>query len=404
MKLHNLLATAGSYPRMVWLLGIGAFLNITALSFLWPINAIYIHQELGRPMSVAGTVLFLHSLGATFGQLAGGALFDRIGGRRVILIGLLGGAAFVALPGLVENWPLYVTVMILFGFFCSLVFPSMSALAAKAWPEGGRRAFNFIYVCNNIGVAVGTAVGGLVAEASFQLAFLTASGLLLVFSLFAFLYIHDTPARATSISTAQSAASDEQAAASAQLDARAPWLPIIAVFIGCLVLWIVYVQWQSNLSVYMLEWGMSLPSYSFLWTLNGLLIFLGQPLLVPLVRRLGSLARQMQAGTVLFLLSFALLLVGQSYPYFLVAMIILTVGEMLLWPAMPTAVAQLSPPSRLGFFQGFIGAATTFGRMLGPILGGLLFDYTTFDTHMVVMLSLLLLPILTFWIYRKHAS
>src|SRR5690349_11597209 len=101
---------------MVWLLGVGCFLNIGALSFLWPLNSIYIHIHLGKPLAVAGLVLLLNSAGGSVGQLLGGSLFDRIGARPVLLIGLTSSAVLIALPGLINSWPLYVTVMCLFGF------------------------------------------------------------------------------------------------------------------------------------------------------------------------------------------------------------------------------------------------------------------------------------------------
>ncbi|WP_026962894.1 hypothetical protein [Alicyclobacillus herbarius] len=43
-----------AYPVDLWWLGAGCFLNIAGLSLLWPVNALYIHTTLGKPMTVAG--------------------------------------------------------------------------------------------------------------------------------------------------------------------------------------------------------------------------------------------------------------------------------------------------------------------------------------------------------------
>lgn len=75
-------------PKSVWWLVIGMALNITGSSFLWPLNTIYMKQELGKSLTVAGLVLMINSFGMVIGNLLGGSLFDKLGGYKTILIGL----------------------------------------------------------------------------------------------------------------------------------------------------------------------------------------------------------------------------------------------------------------------------------------------------------------------------
>lgn len=53
---------------------------------------------------------------------------------------------------------------------------------------------------------------------------------------------------------------------------------------------------------------------------------------------------------------------------------ILTVGEMLVWPAVPAVANTLSPKGREGFYQGIINSVATCGRMIGPVVGGFVAD------------------------------
>jgi MFS family permease len=55
-------------------------------------------------------------------------------------------------------------------------------------------------------------------------------------------------------------------------------------------------------------------------------------------------------------------------------MVIMTIGEIFIWPAVPAAAQDLAPVGRSGFYQGVVGSAATAGRMLGPLAGGILFE------------------------------
>ncbi|MED4833283.1 MFS transporter, partial [Geobacillus stearothermophilus] len=94
-------------PRALWWLLVGMALNVTGASFLWPLNTIYLHEQLGQPLVVAGAVLMLNSGGSVIGSLLGGMLFDRIGGFRTLVSGAcLTMAALVGL-GVWHGWPHY---------------------------------------------------------------------------------------------------------------------------------------------------------------------------------------------------------------------------------------------------------------------------------------------------------
>jgi len=364
---------------------------VTGFSFIWPITTIYIHDQLGRPVTVAGVVLLLYSGASSLGQLAGGALYDRIGARRVMTAGLAVAAAAISLPGLSANWVLYVSAMVLFGFSQSLVFPAANALAATAWPEGGRESFNFIYVIHNAGVAVGTALGGLVASRSFSEVFLTTAAISLAAGGLVFLTVRDPR---------HSESGHRDAAQAGTAGAVAvPWGPVLALLVSAVTLWIVYVQWTGTIAVYMQSIGIALPAYSLLWTLNGVLIVLGQPLIAWVVRLTRSLTAQLFLGTALFGVAFSLLLLSPRYAIFVVAMVILTLGEMLLWPGLPAAIDRLAPPARRGSLLGLLGGAASAGRMFGPLLGGFLYDRYGHAVLLAVLPWLLLPPVAAILVY-----
>ncbi|MBE3599761.1 MAG: MFS transporter [Limnochordaceae bacterium] len=170
----------------------------------------------------------------------------------------------------------------------------------------------------------------------------------------------------------------QRRARAVSLDREAPGRALAAlglIAVGVALIWMAYSQWQAVISVYMRELGYPLSSYGMLWTLNGLIIVFAQPLIVGVVRRwLKSLPSQMIAGTSLFAAAFLLVWQVPRYEGFVAGMAILTLGEMLVLPALPAAVAEIAPAHRAGLFQGVMGGAVQAGRMLGPVGGGAMYD------------------------------
>lgn len=381
-------------PRALWLLIIGMAVNVTGSSFLWPLNTIYIHDHLGKSLSVAGVVLMLNSGASVIGNLYGGSLFDKIGGYKSIILGI--GITLAALVGLTfwHGWPEYIVFQIIMGFGSGIIFPAMFAMAGSVWIEGGRKAFNAIYVAQNLGVAVGAALGGLVAAYSFQLIFLANTIMYIIFLLIAvFGY------KGISASSGKQAAIDIEGS---MVKNTKNLQALLILCTGYMLCWVAYVQWQTTIATYTQEIHISLTQYSLLWSINGALIVIGQPLLNGVLKRLtASLKIQMLIGVGIFIVSFIVAGYASAFSGFLVAMIILTIGEMFIWPAVPTVAFNLAPKGREGFYQGIVNSTATGGRMLGPLLGGMLVDLYSMSALFIVLIGLFLIAIVTTFFYDR---
>lgn len=382
-------------PKALWLLVIGMAVNATGASFLWPLNTIYIHEHLGKSLTVAGFVLMLNSAATVAGNLIGGNLFDKLGGYKSILIGI--GITITALFGLTiwNGWPQYIILLVIVGFGSGIVFPSVFAMAGNVWKEGGRKAFNAIYVAQNVGVAVGSALGGLVASYSFLHIFLANAILYTVFLLIAIFGYRGIQ----SVSRSQSSVVKEQG----PIKNKSKLYALLTLCIGFMLCWVGYSQWASTISAYTVQLGIPLSQYSFLWTVNGALIVLGQPILNRVVKRFEkNLKLQIQIGLVIFIGSFIVLSGAQEFSAFLTAMIILTIGEMFVWPAIPTLADSLAPKGREGFYQGIVNSTATGGRMIGPLLGGILVDSYGMTALFTVLIALLIVAIFTTALYDRQ--
>ena len=72
--------------------------------------------------------------------------------------------------------------------------------------------------------------------------------------------------------------------------------------------------------------------------------------------------------------SFMLLLFAARYGQFVLAMVVLTLGESLLIPGVPAYVNRLSPVVQKGRGQGMVNAFSSLGKALGPLFGGLVIE------------------------------
>ncbi|RSK28241.1 MFS transporter [Bacillus sp. HMF5848] len=380
-------------PRALWLLIIGMVINVTAASFLWPLNTIYIHDHLGKSLTVAGFVLMLNSAAGIIGNLVGGHLFDKIGGYKSILIGI--SITLSALLTLVffHEWPAYVALLAIIGLGGGIVFPSMYAFAGSVWPEGGRKAFNAIYVAQNLGVAIGSALGGVVASVSFTYIFVANATVYIFFLAVAVFGYKKISAKADSRSIT---IPDNQ-----HVKSSSKRMALYILAIGYILCWVAYVQWQSTIATHTQSLGIPLEQYSLLWTVNGALIVLGQPLIAYVAKRIPSLKMQIIVGTIIFMSAFVLAGNTSVFYGFLAAMVILTIGEMLVWPAVPTIANDLAPEGREGFYQGVVNSAATGGRMVGPLLGGIIVDLFGMAALFYVLVGLLIISIITTTLYNR---
>lgn len=409
---------ARRFPTLIWLLGFGCLVNISGLSLLWPVNAIYIHTELGKSVTVAGLVLMVYSGAGFLGSVIGGWLYDRIGAIAVLLFSLAASGCVILVPVFWSGWAVYVAVMVVFGIASAVPFPVLNAMAGRAWPSGGRRAFNFLYVCNNLGVAIGTALGGVLAEWSFHSVFIGIAVAYTVFLLIVAIILRpllnalapaDKPLVPRHEQRTMGAKHKQRAEQHVAMAVKAatppvPWIPIFGILLGFALSWAVYVQWQSTISVYMQALHYPLSSYSVLWTWNGILIFALQPFVAYVTRRVPALHIQMMVGVCFYAVAFSLLSLAHSYVAFFVAMTITTLGEVFVWPSVPAAIAVHAPNGRVGLMQGMVQSAATLGRMLGPLAGGWLYDQLGMPTMMYFLIPILIIPVLCFSVFGAHPS
>ena len=372
-------------PKKVWVLVIGMAINFIGMSFLWPMHTIFMSQYLGQSLTTAGIVLMLNSFFTMAGSMYGGRLFDKVGGYKTVMTGAI--ITFVSLIGLVlfHNWPFYAIFMTLNGLGNGMITPAIFAMAGVVWPEGGRKTFNAIYLAQNLGVSIGTAVAGFIAEVNIEFIFIGNFLLFLVFLVIAvtqFKYDGRDKVTVTMPETIQLNTERQ----------KKYFYALLTICVMFFLAWTGYVQWITTLSTYIQSLDISLSQYGLIWTVNGLLIVIGQPVIAPIIRRFhDNLKIQMYIGLTLMIVSFIFTAFQSTFAGFVVGMMILTFGEMFVWPAIPTIANQLAPSGKQGAYQGIVNSTATLGRAIGPLIGGIAVD--VFNMRVLFILIVVILVI-----------
>ncbi|HDN0930329.1 TPA: MFS transporter, partial [Staphylococcus aureus] len=159
---------------------------------------------------------------------------------------------------------------------------------------------------------------------------------------------------------------------------------------------------ETTIASFTQELNISMSQYSILWTVNGIMILVAQPLIRPAIILLkGNLKYQMLVGILIFMLSFFVTSFAEQFTVFLIGMIILTFGEMFVWPAVPTIANYLAPEGKQGQYQGVVNSASTVGKAFGPLIGGVLVDTFNMSAMFIGIMFLLIVGIIFLSIFDK---
>jgi MFS family permease len=131
---------------------------------------------------------------------------------------------------------------------------------------------------------------------------------------------------------------------------------------------------NTTLGVFLRDtYGVPEAGYGWLLSLNAAMVVLFQ---FPITRRIENQKPllMMAAGSVLYAIGFALYGFVSIYSLFVLAMVIITIGEMIVAPMGQALVAKFAPEEMRGRYMAIFGISWSLPFAVGPILAGLVLD------------------------------
>jgi MFS family permease len=342
-------------------------ISATGGSMVWPFMTIYVRQQLAVPMTTVGLLLALSSASGLLTTLVAGPIADRLGRKGVMVSSIFAGSAVYLLMNRANTLPAWAVLMLLHGALNPLFRVGGDAMVADLLPPERRAsAYALIRMSNNVGVAIGPAIGGFLATVSYTWTFLGAAIGFAIFGLLLLFFVAET------LPLAAGESGDgiiDRGYRRLVLDRR--FLAFCAIStLAVIPPSLMFVL----LPVYAKEqYGVLESQYGFLMTTNAAMVVLFQ---YPITRRTERFSAMpvMAIGALFYALGVGSVALGTSFIHFLLSMVVLTVGEMLLVPTGTTLAANLSPPDMRGRYMGFYGLTWRVGIGIGPVIGGFLND------------------------------
>lgn len=392
-------ATAKTYrnayaglSKETWLLSLIMLINRSG-TMVVPFMTLYLTSpEMGYSVGEAGFVFGLFGAGAFSGAWLGGRLTDRIGFYPVQLFTLfIGGILFMVL-GQMKTYPLICTFTFLLSFVNEAFRPANStAIAFYSKPENRTRSYALNRLAINIGWAVGSGLGGFLADVSYELLFwvdgLTNISAALVMWLFLKPVAYKPSKQKDSKPATLSAYSDKK---------YLSFIIITMLFASC------FFQLFTNLPVYFkTELHFSKPFIGILMASNGILIAIIEMVLIYRLEGKRNILYYITIGVFMVGVSFLMLNIPGIGPLLAFGMIIMvTLGEILSMPFMNSYWISRTQPSNRGEYAALYTMAWSAAQTLGPMGGAQLAEYSGFDILWWSVGGLCIITSFFFWKLR----
>lgn len=377
------------------------FIDLVGFGIIIPLSPYLARQFSATPFEI-GLLLSIYSVMQFIFSPFWGRLSDRIGRRPVILVSVLGGFASYLLFAFSTTLTLLFVARGLAGLFGGNISTAHAYIADVTKPEERSKGMGLLGAAFGLGFIFGPLIGaglGILGESfgsapPFGLSFAAvgAAALCLVnFVLASFILPESLPPE---VRAKPKPRAHRFKALFAHL-ARPIAGPLMIVFF---LSGLAMAQMEAMLFPYMADaygWDLRLSSYGFAYI--GVLMVLTQGVLVR--RFMPKLGERKTLAIGLACFAFTLAAIPFSKPMALLGLVmtVLAIGNGLMRPPNLGLISLATPPEIQGEVMGVTNSLASLGRILGPVIGGVLYErvshgapfvFAGFLTAMALVLAL----------------
>jgi MFS family permease len=358
------------YPRAFWIYNIIVFIDRLGGFMLYPFFALYLTHKFNIGMSTVGLIFAVFSISGMAGSALGGAIADRMGRKTVIVFSLILSALSALGMGFAPTLGIFIAVVVMVGTLSSIGGPAHEAVVADLLPAEKRaEGYGIIRVIFNVAVIIAPPIAGLLIANSYLTLFLADAVISLISAAIVLFALPETKPQVAKHTKPETM--KQTFAGYGRVFKDTPFLAFIGVTV---MMTLVYMNMNSTLGVYLRDQhGLSEVRYALLISINAIIVVLFQFWVTRRLERYKPFL-MMAAGSLLYAVGFAMYGFVPSFALFVVAMIIITIGEMVVSPFQQSLVASFAPEQMRGRYMAVSGLSWSISFTVGPYFAGLLLD------------------------------
>lgn len=389
----NIKKIAKEFPRKFWLVVGVSFIDHVGGTMLWPFFSLYITEKFDVGMTEAGIVLGLFSIAGLFGQMIGGALTDKFGRRKLIIFGLVFSALSTLTLGFINNFSALIPLAIGIGLLSDIAGPAHNAMIGDILPDHQRQeGFGIMRVVGNLAWIIGPTIGGFIAGKSYLALFVIDAIISCIVAFLFYLLIAETKPEAHPETKPESMFETFKGYGSVLKD-----YAFMAFLLASMLMGLVYQQMYNSLSVYLRDnHGIDPGGYGFLLTTSAIVVILFQFSMTRLIKNKPPF-KMMALGTLFYMIGFTMFGVVGVYWLFVLAIVVITIGEMIVVPTSQTLAMGFAPEEKRGRYMGMFGVTWSIPATIGPGAAGLILDNLNPDLLWYIGGALCLVSVLAYY-------
>ncbi len=400
-------------PRQVYILCLVRW--ITGMgSLVFTFSSLILTGMVGLTTSQAGIVAMCYAAANVVGAIVGGKAADYYGRKRIYFWFTLITCAFYVLGSFYCTTIWIVPISLCAFFFGSGCYPIVSAMVAdSAKGPKSPECFSLLYLCHNLGFAVGPALGGALLAEHLDWVYRIQAAMFLLGAVILFLCTEEVYKVPTK--------EERQAARRSKLHMDDPestlhvstWemlkhTKILLIFIVTLAIattlycgigFILPLQFKD-------AFGLAAGgAYSGrIWTVNALMVVFGTPVIMKYTKTHHQF-NCMALGCLLYCIGFGAYGYIKALPLYYVSVVIWSIGEILISTGAGVFIAEHSPASHVARFQSQYDMARSIGRGVGPFIFGQLLTFLNYrQTWTIDGLACVAIAVYCWFVYRGEMA
>ncbi len=386
------------HPKEIWALFVLTIINRSGTMVI-PFLSVYLTTVLDFTFLEAGFLLSAFGFGSLGGAYFGGKLSDRIGANFVIIYSLIfSGFLLISLQFATHFYSIFILIFIT-SLFGEAYRPAVMALAGEFVSKSQTaRTMSLIRLAINLGMAAGPLVGGFIAVSISYSGLFWIDGLTCI-SAAVYFWFESRNWHVHKQDRKKNRDTSERQHTPAPYKNKKYLLFIFATFL----MGFCFIQWFHTIPVFLkTDWGYDERYIGLLLMINALIIAFIEMPIIHIIEHAGRIKGATLTGLTLTGLSFLPFLISPAFAIGIIAMLLMTFGELLFLPLNSSIALNKSPLPRRGDYIAMYWMSWSLTNILGPSLGFIVIDKFGFSFLWILCSILIVVSfVINLWITRR---